>query len=66
MMKATNVKQPQQRKMSFKATKGKQPLKQSTAMTHANSKFVMGKPMLTIDELHNTGQPCIDHHNYYI
>jgi hypothetical protein len=35
-------------------------------MTQANPKFVMGKPMLTVDVLHNAGQPCIDLHNYYI
>jgi hypothetical protein len=26
----------------------------------------MGWSMLTIDELHKAGQPCIDLHNYYI
>jgi hypothetical protein len=26
----------------------------------------MGKPMLTVNVLHNAGQPCIDLHNYYI
>jgi hypothetical protein len=26
----------------------------------------MGKPMLTIDVIHNVGQPCIDLHKYYI
>jgi hypothetical protein len=26
----------------------------------------MGKPMITIDDLRNIGQSCIDHHNYYI
>jgi hypothetical protein len=54
------------RKMSSKATKGKQPLQQRTAMMQANPKFVMGQPMLTTDELHKAGQPCIDLHNYYI
>jgi hypothetical protein len=52
--------------MSSKATKGKQPLQQSTAMTQVNLKFVMGQPMLTVDELVKAGQPCIDLHNYYI
>jgi hypothetical protein len=44
--------------MSSKATKGKKPLKESvanpklsSAMNQANPKFVMGKPMLTIDAL---------------
>jgi hypothetical protein len=26
----------------------------------------MGQPILTVDELHKSGQPCIDIHNYYI
>jgi hypothetical protein len=63
--------------MSSKATKAKQQLKQPAAMmqatpklrpamTQANPKFVMVKPMLTVDALHNAGQPCIDLHNYYI
>jgi hypothetical protein len=26
----------------------------------------MGEPMLTVNALHNAGQPCIDLHNYYI
>jgi hypothetical protein len=51
--------------MSSKATKGKQPLL-LIAMMQANLKFVMGHPMLTADELHKGGQPCIDLHNYYI
>jgi hypothetical protein len=58
--------QPQQRKMSSKAIKGKQPLQQTTVMMQANLKFVMGRPILTADELHKAGQPCIDLHNYYI
>jgi hypothetical protein len=77
MMKATKGKQPQQRKMSSKTTKAKQPLIQPAAMTQANLKllpammqsnlmFVMGKPMLTIDVLHEEGQPCVYLHNYYI
>jgi hypothetical protein len=37
-----------------------------TNMTQANPKFIMGQPMLTIDELHKAGQPFIDLHNYYI
>jgi hypothetical protein len=52
--------------MSSKATKGKQPLKQVTAMTQANPKFLMGEPILTVDELCSVGQPCVDFHNYYI
>jgi hypothetical protein len=35
-------------------------------MMQTNLKFVMGKLMLTIDEIHEAGQPCIDLHNYYI
>jgi hypothetical protein len=58
--------QSQQRKMSSKAIKGKQPLQQTIAMMQANPNFVMGQPMLTADELHKEGQPCIDLHNYYI
>jgi hypothetical protein len=64
---------PQQWKMSSKETKGKKPLKDSVAnpklplaMTQANPKFVMGKPMLTIDTLHKAGQPCVELQNYYI
>jgi hypothetical protein len=56
---------PQQRRLSSKVIKGKQPLLQ-TAMTHANLKFVMGQQMLTADELRKAGQLCIDLHNYYI
>jgi hypothetical protein len=52
--------------MSSKAIKGKQPLQQTTVMMQANPKFVMGRPILTADELHKAGQPCIDLHNYYI
>jgi hypothetical protein len=72
-MKNVRVKsQPQQRKISSKATKAKQPLKESTnpkllsAMTQSNLKFVMGKPMLTTDVLHKAGQACVNLHNYYI
>jgi hypothetical protein len=53
---------PQQRKMPSKGTKVKKPLKESianpklpSAMTQANPKFVMDKPMLTIDALHMAG-----------
>jgi hypothetical protein len=35
-------------------------------MTQANPKFVLGKPMLTVDALHMAGQPCVELHNYYI
>jgi hypothetical protein len=35
-------------------------------MMQANPKFVMVMSMLTVDELHNAGQPCIYLHNYYI
>jgi hypothetical protein len=41
-------------------------LKLSTAMMQANSKFVMGRPMLTMDVLHKAGKPCVEVHNYYI
>jgi hypothetical protein len=64
---------PQQRKMSSKETKGKKPLKESkanpklpTAMMHANLKFQMGKPMLIVDTLKETGKSCVVLHNYYI
>jgi hypothetical protein len=64
---------PQQRKMSSKATKGWKPVKESeanpnlaTTMTHANSKFVMGKPMLTIDALKQAGKSGVELQNYYI
>jgi hypothetical protein len=58
--------------MSSKATKGKKPVKESkanlklpTAMMQANPKFVMGKPMLTVDALKQVGKSC-SLHNYYI
>jgi hypothetical protein len=35
-------------------------------MTQANSKFVMGKPMLPVDVLHKAGPPCVELHNYYM
>jgi hypothetical protein len=38
----------------------------STAMTQANPKFIMGKPILTIDTLKQTGKSCVKFHNYYI
>jgi hypothetical protein len=34
-------------------------------MMQANSKFVMGQPILTVDELCKVGQPYIDLHKYY-
>jgi hypothetical protein len=59
--------------MSSKGTKGKKPLKElvanlrlPSAMTQTNPKFIMGKPMLTVDALHKAGQPCVELHNYYI
>jgi hypothetical protein len=59
--------------MSSKATKGKKPMKESetnpkspTAMTQANPKFQMGKPMLTVDALKQVGKSCFELHNYYI
>jgi hypothetical protein len=59
--------------MSSKGTKGKKPLKESvanlklpSAMTQANLKFVMGKPILTVDALHKVGQPCVELHNDYM
>jgi hypothetical protein len=63
----------QQQKMSSKGTKGKKPLIESVdtpklplAVTQANLKFVMGKPMLIFDALHKASQPCLELHNYYI
>jgi hypothetical protein len=62
----------QQRKMSSKETKGKKPLKELeanlkllVAMTHANLKFQMGKPMLTVGTHKEAGKSCIVLHNYY-
>jgi hypothetical protein len=59
--------------MSSKETKGKKPLKESeansklpTAMMHANPKFQMGKPMLTIGTLKETSKSFVVLHNYYI
>jgi hypothetical protein len=64
---------PQQRKMSSKETKGNKPLKESEAnpklpiaMMHANPKFQMGKPMLTVDTLKEASKSCVVLHNYYI
>jgi hypothetical protein len=64
---------PQQQKMSSKETKGKKPLKESevnpklpTTMMHANPKFQMGKPMLTINTLKKAGKSCVVLHDYYI
>jgi hypothetical protein len=63
----------QQWKMSSKATKGKKPVKESetnpkllTAMTQANPKFIMGKPMLTVNTLKQAGKYYVELHNYYI
>jgi hypothetical protein len=59
--------------MSSKGTKDKKLLKESvanpklsSATMQANSKFVMGKPMLTVDALNKAGQPCVEFHNYYM
>jgi hypothetical protein len=64
---------PQQWKMSSKAAKGKKPVKEleanmklSAAMTQANPKFAMGKPMLTVNALKQAGKSCVELHNYYI
>jgi hypothetical protein len=65
--------QPQQRKMSSKGIKGKKLVKGSeanpmllAAMMQANLKFVMAKPMLTVDALKQAGKSCIELHNQYI
>jgi hypothetical protein len=52
--------------MSSKTTKGKEPLQKMIAMMQANPNFVMGQPILIVDELYKAGQPYIDLHNYYI
>jgi hypothetical protein len=59
--------------MSLKETQGKKPLKESkanpkflTAMTHANPKFQMRKPMLTVDTLKEAGKSRVGIHDYYI
>jgi hypothetical protein len=64
---------PQQEEMSSKGTKGKKPLKElvanpklSSAMTQTNLKFIMGRPILTVDALYKAGQPCVELHNYYM
>jgi hypothetical protein len=35
-------------------------------MMQANPKFVMGKPMLTVDALKQAGKSCVGLHHYYI
>jgi hypothetical protein len=59
--------------MSFKATKGKKPMKESEAnlklsiaMTQANLKFVIGRPLLTVDTFKQAGKSWVKLHNYYI
>jgi hypothetical protein len=59
--------------MLSKGTKGKKPLKElvanpklSSAMMQANPKFVLDKPMLTVNVIHKAGQPCVELHNYYM
>jgi hypothetical protein len=71
MIKNVRDKSLPQQNMSSKGTKVKKPLKELvanpkllSAMTQANPKFIMGKPMLTVDALHKAGQPCIELHNY--
>jgi hypothetical protein len=32
----------------------------------AKPKFVMSMLMLTVNELHKAGQPCVELHNYYM
>jgi hypothetical protein len=66
MKNARGKSQSQQHKMLSKATKGKQPLKQTTTMMQTNPKFVMGQSMLTVDELNKVGKACIDLHDYYM
>jgi hypothetical protein len=63
----------QQWKISSKTTRGKQQLKLLsanpmllTAMTQANPKFAMGRPILTVDALKLGGKSCVELHNYYI
>jgi hypothetical protein len=36
------------------------------AMTQANPKFVMARPMLSVYVLHKAGRPYVELHNYYI
>jgi hypothetical protein len=64
MKKNVCTKTKPQRKSS-KATKGKQPLMQTTMM-NANLKYLRVQPMLTAKQLHEVGQYCVDLHNYYI
>jgi hypothetical protein len=59
--------------MSLKEINSKKPLKESeanpqllTAMTHADPKIQMGKPMLTISTLKEADKSCIVLHNYYV
>jgi hypothetical protein len=59
--------------MLSKDTKVKKVIKESeanpklpTAMTHANPKFQMGKPMLIVDTLKEAGKSCVILHDYYI
>jgi hypothetical protein len=54
---------PQQQKISSRITKGKQQLKQllanprlMIAMMQVNQKFVIGRPMLTVDALHKASK----------
>jgi hypothetical protein len=63
----------QQWKMSSNSTKGKKPVKElianpmlPTTVTQANPKFVMGKPMLTVNTLKLAGKSCVELQNYYI
>jgi hypothetical protein len=37
-----------------------------TAMTQVNPKFVIGRPMLTVDALKMAGKSCVKFHNYYM
>jgi hypothetical protein len=41
-------------------------LKLLTAVTQANPKFVMGKPMLIVDVLKQAGKSFVELHNYHI
>jgi hypothetical protein len=41
-------------------------LKLPTAMTQANPKFQMEKPMLAVNALKQAGKYCVEFHNYYI
>jgi hypothetical protein len=35
-------------------------------MTQASPKYVRGQPILTINQLHEASQYCVELHNYYI